>query len=259
MASAPPRVSSDFLGPLLLGLAFLVLTAQAAYAQRTTDTTAAPAAVQQAISKSVESWLQGRFKVDGVRRTAMPGIYEVRLGTDLIYVDEKASHAIVEGQMIDLKTGKNLTALRLDEITAIDFSKLPVELALKTVIGNGSRQIAVFEDPYCSFCRRFRGTLMTLENVTIYTFFYPILRPESTTVSRNAWCAKDRQAAWDDWMLSGKEPPNASASCDFPKDKILALGKSLNVQATPMSFVTSGKRLQGAVSKEVIEAAFTGR
>lgn len=259
MASAPPRVSSDFLGPLLLSLAFLVLTAQAAYAQRTTDTTAAPAAVQQAISKSVESWLQGRFKVDGVRRTAMPGIYEVRLGTDLIYVDEKASHAIVEGQMIDLKTGKNLTALRLDEITAIDFSKLPVELALKTVIGNGSRQIAVFEDPYCSFCRRFRGTLMTLENVTIYTFFYPILRPESTTVSRNAWCAKDRQAAWDDWMLSGKEPPNASASCDFPKDKILALGKSLNVQATPMSFVTSGKRLQGAVSKEVIEAAFTGR
>lgn len=259
MASAPPRVPTDSLRPLLLGLAFLVLTAQAAYAQRTTDTTAAPAAVQQAISKSVESWLQGRFKVDGVRRTAMPGIYEVRLGTDLIYVDEKASHAIVEGQMIDLKTGKNLTALRLDEITAIDFSKLPVELALKTVIGNGSRQIAVFEDPYCSFCRRFRGTLMTLENVTIYTFFYPILRPESTTVSRNAWCAKDRQAAWDDWMLSGKEPPNASASCDFPKDKILALGKSLNVQATPMSFVTSGKRLQGAVSKEVIEAAFTGR
>lgn len=259
MASAPPRVPTDSLRPLLLGLAFLVLTAQAAYAQRTTDTTAAPAAVQQAISKSVESWLQGRFKVDGVRRTAMPGIYEVRLGTDLIYVDEKASHAIVEGQMIDLKTGKNLTALRLDEITAIDFSKLPVELALKTVIGNGSRQIAVFEDPYCSFCRRFRGTLMTLENVTIYTFFYPILRPESTTVSRNAWCAIDRQAAWDDWMLSGKEPPNASASCDFPKDKILALGKSLNVQATPMSFVTSGKRLQGAVSKEVIEAAFTGR
>jgi thiol:disulfide interchange protein DsbC len=259
MAAALPLALTQFVRPLLLGLAVLIITAQAAYAQRATDTAAAPPAVQQTITKVVESWLQGRFKVDGVRRTAMPGIYEVRLGTDLIYVDEKASHAIVEGQMIDLKTGKNLTALRLDEITAIDFAKLPVELALKTVIGNGSRQIAVFEDPYCSFCRRFRGTLMTLENVTIYTFFYPILRPESTTVSRNAWCAKDRQAAWDDWMLSGKEPPNASASCDFPKDKILALGKSLNVQATPMSFVTNGKRLQGAVSKEAIEAAFAGR
>lgn len=258
MASVSAPALTPIFRLLLAGLVFLIVATQAAYAQRTSEA-AAPPAVQQAISKAVESWLQGRFKVDGVRRTAMPGIYEVRLGTDLIYVDEKASHAIVEGQMIDLKTGKNLTALRLDEITAIDFAKLPVELALKTVIGNGSRQIAVFEDPYCSFCRRFRGTLMTLENVTIYTFFYPILRAESTTVSRNAWCAKDRQAAWDDWMLSGKEPPNASATCDFPKDKILALGKSLNVQATPMSFVSNGKRLQGAVSKEAIEAAFAGR
>lgn len=242
---------------LLLALPFAFHTHKA-HAQRAAEG-AVPAAVQQTISRGVEAWLQGRFKVDGVRRTPMPGIYEVRIGTDLIYVDEKAGHAIVEGQMIDLRTSKNLTAARLDEITAIDFSRLPTELAMKTVIGNGSRQIAVFEDPYCSFCRRFRGTLMSMENVTIYTFFYPILRPESTTVSRNAWCAKDRQAAWDDWMLSGKEPQTAPAACDFPKDKILALGKSLNVQATPMSFVANGKRLQGAVSKEALEAALSGR
>lgn len=236
----------------------LLLASGAVFAQRANEGPVPPG-VQQAISKAVEGWLQGRFKVDGVRRTPMPGVYEVRIGTDLIYVDEKAGFAIVEGQMIDLRTSKNLTAARLEEISAIDFTKLPTELAMKTVIGNGSRQIAVFEDPYCSFCRRFRNTLMSLENVTIYTFFYPILRPESTTVSRNAWCAKDRQAAWDDWMLSGKEPAAASAQCDFPKDKILALGRSLNVQATPMSFVTSGKRLQGAVSKEAVEAALAGR
>lgn len=246
-----------------IGLMFFLLTlwvATHAQAQRAADSAeAAPAAISQQISKAVEAWLQGRFKVDSVRRTPMPGIFEVRLGTDLIYVDEKAGFAIVEGQMIALKTGKNLTAARLEEITAIDFSRLPFDLAMKTVIGNGSRQIAVFEDPYCSFCRRFRGTLMSLENVTIYTFFYPILRPESTTISRNAWCAKDRQAAWDDWMLAGKEPAAVATSCDFPKDKILALGKSLNVQATPMSFVPSGRRLQGAVSKEAVESALAGR
>lgn len=246
-------------GLLFMAMAWgLLLTSESVLAQRANETAVAPS-VQQAITKGVEGWLQGRFKVDGVRRTPMPGVYEVRIGTDLIYVDEKAGFAIVEGQMIDLRTSKNLTAARLEEISVIDFTKLPMELALKTVIGNGSRQIAVFEDPYCSFCRRFRNTLMSLENVTIYTFFYPILRPESTTVSRNAWCAKDRQAAWDDWMLSGKEPAAASPQCDFPKDKILALGRSLNVQATPMSFVSSGKRLQGAVSKDAVEAAFAGR
>jgi thiol:disulfide interchange protein DsbC len=86
--------------------------------------------------------------------------------------------------------------------------------------------------------------------VTIYTFFYPILRPESVTVSRNAWCAKDRQQAWDDWMLSGKEPGTAQEPCNYPQDKIMELGRA------PTSFVSSGKRLQGALGKEAIEASF---
>ncbi len=215
--------------------------------------------VRQAINQSVEQWLGGRFKVTAVSATPMAGIYEVQIGQDLFYVNEKASFAIVEGQMIELKTGKNLTAARLEEISRIDFKTLPLDLAMKTVLGDGGkgkRNIAVFEDPYCSFCRRFRATLMDLENVTIYTFFYPILRPESVTVSRNAWCAKDRQQAWDDWMLSGKEPATAQEPCNYPQNKIMELGRMLNVQATPTSFVSSGKRLQGALGKEAIEASF---
>jgi thiol:disulfide interchange protein DsbC len=218
---------------------------------------ASPAVAKQ-VKAAVEGWLKGRFKVDTVSKTSMPGIVEVKIGNDLVYVDEKATHVIVEGQMVDLKTGLNLTAARMDDIQRIDFAKLPLDLAMKSVKGDGGkgkRTIAVFEDPYCSFCRKFRQTLMTLDNVTIYTYFYPILRAESTTVSRNAWCAKDRQNAWDDWMLLGKEPPTAGKDCNFPKDKIVALGQQLGVQATPTSFVVNGKRLQGALSKEQIEAA----
>jgi thiol:disulfide interchange protein DsbC len=189
----------------------------------------------------------------------MAGIYEVQIGQDLFYIDEKAGFAIVEGQMIELKSGKNFTAARLEEVSRIDFNTLPLELAMKTVLGDGGkgkRSIAVFEDPYCSFCRRFRATLMDLDNATIYTFFYPILRPESVTVSRNAWCAKDRQQAWDDWMLSGKEPAAATEPCNYPQGKIVELGRRLNVQATPTSFASSGKRLQGALGKEAVEASF---
>ena len=222
------------------------------------DPQPASAAVSKQVKAAVEGWLKGRFKVDAVNKTSMPGIVEVQIGNDLVYVDEKGTHVIVEGQMVDLKTGLNLTAARMDDIQRIDFSKLPLELAMRSVKGDGGkgkRTIAVFEDPYCSFCRKFRQTLMTLDNVTIYTYFYPILRPESTTVSRNAWCAKDRQNAWDDWMLLGKEPAAAGKDCNFPKDKIMALGQQLGVQATPTSFVVNGKRLQGALSKEQIEAA----
>ena len=247
---------------LLLSLALLAslsfgLSHSQAFAQ--SKPSAVSPNVRQAINQSVEQWLGGRFKVTAIGTTPIAGIYEVQIGQDLFYIDEKASFAIVEGQMIELKSGKNLTAARLEEVNRIDFNTLPLELAMKTVVGDGGkgkRNIAVFEDPYCSYCRRFRTTLMDLDNVTIYTFFYPILRPESVTVSRNAWCAKDRQQAWDDWMLSGKEPAAAKEPCNYPQNKIVELGKRLNVQATPTSFVSSGKRLQGALGKEAVEASF---
>ncbi|NCA17169.1 MAG: DsbC family protein [Betaproteobacteria bacterium] len=213
--------------------------------------------VAKTVKRSVEAWLKGRHKVDSVSKTPMPGIVEVRLGKDLLYADEKGGFAIVDGQMVNLKTGANLTASRMETLQAIDFSKLPLELASKVVRGDGGkgkRTIAVFEDPYCSYCRKFRNVLFEMDNITVYTFFYPILRPESTTVSANAWCAKDREAAWDDWMLANKEPPQAPAGCNFPKDKILALGQSLGVQATPTIFIQSGRRFQGALSKEQMEA-----
>jgi len=216
-------------------------------------------AVESAVKKAVETWLQNRYKVDSVLKTPMAGIVEVRIGTDLLYADEKGSFAIVEGQLVNLKTGANLTAGRMEEINKIDFAKLPLDLALKTVRGNGKRVMAVFEDPYCSFCRTYRKTLLDMNNVTIYTFFFPILRAESETVSRNAWCAKNRDEAWNDWMLFGKEPPAAPSSCKFETEKLLALGKSLGVTGTPTTFLADGRRLQGAIPKDRLEAGLSGK
>ncbi|MFZ9392178.1 MAG: DsbC family protein [Burkholderiaceae bacterium] len=213
-------------------------------------------AVETAVKGAVETWLKGRFKVDSVSRTAMPGMIEVRIGTDLIYVDEKGQFAIVEGQMINLKTGENLTAARLEEINRVDFAKLPKELAIKTVRGSGKRTLAVFEDPYCSFCRTYRKTLTELNNVTIYTYFYPTLRAESETISRNAWCAKNREEAWNDWMLFGKEPPKAAADCKFASAKLVELGRSLGVSGTPTTFLGDGRRLTGAISRDRLEQLF---
>ena len=126
---------------------------------------------------------------------------------------------------------------------------------MKTVKGNGKRVIAVFEDPYCSFCRTYRKTLLDLNNVTIYTFFYPILRAESETVAKNAWCAKNREEAWNDWMLLGKEPPKPAGTCNFQSAKIVELGRSLGVSGTPTTFLSDGRRMQGAISKDRLEKA----
>ncbi|MFM1990074.1 MAG: putative thiol:disulfide interchange protein DsbC precursor [Pseudomonadota bacterium] len=199
-----------------------------------------------AIRASVENWLQGRFKVDGLRRSPVAGIWEVQIGSDLIYVDDKGQHGFVEGQLIDLKANRNLTQERIDEITAVSFKDLPLAWAIKQVNGKGTRQVAVFEDPNCGHCRNLRRDLLNVPDVTIYTFPLPILAADSKVKAAQAWCASDRVKAWNELMLQGKVPDN-KGTCDNPVEKVAELGRKLKITGTPTLFFANGKRLPGGV------------
>ncbi len=215
---------------------------------------------QTFISQSVESWLQGRYKVDEVSETPIKEIFEVRIGNELFYVDGKAKFAILEGRMINLKSGEDLTAMRLDKILTIDFESLPLELAIKTQTGkeNGAgNTIAVFEDPYCSYCKKYRMNLEKINNLTIYTFLFPILSQDSVEISREIWCSKDNSKAWENFIIRGIKPSEILTNCKFPKERLLALGKKLGINATPTSYLVSGKRIPGAVSQELLEGEFS--
>jgi thiol:disulfide interchange protein DsbC len=197
-----------------------------------------------AIRSSVETWLEGRYKIDEIRKTPIPGMWEVRVGTDLIYVDEKAQYAFIEGSLIDIKAGRNLTHERVDELLAINWKDLPLNWAIKQVNGNGKRVLAVFEDPNCGYCRNMRRDLSKLADATIYTFTLPILAADSEIKARKAYCAPDKVKAWNDMMLTGKVPDNPG-TCDNPVAKVRELGNKLNITATPTVFFPTGKRLRG--------------
>ena len=218
---------------------------------------AVPAQAQQdpapLIKTAVEKWLKGRYPVDGVRKTPMTGMYEVQVGNDLIYVDQTARYAFVEGQMVDLKDNVNLTQARMEDLLRIDFKSLPLDLAIKQVNGNGRRVLAVFEDPNCTYCRKLRADFDRLKDVTIYTFPYPILAPDSEVKSRKAWCAKDRAGAWNAMLARGTVPDNYGR-CDNPVADVRTLGRELGIEATPTMFFPSGKRVPGAISLQQLEA-----
>jgi thiol:disulfide interchange protein DsbC len=232
------RLAALAAGTLLAVLA-LVATPQATFAQASGDATAT-------VRQGVETWLKGRYKVDEVRRTPLPNIYEVRIGNDLIYVDDKGQHAFVEGSLVDLKSGRNLTKERVDELMTINFKDLPLNLALKQTIGSGKRVIAVFEDPNCGYCKRMRADMIALKDVTIYTYPIAILSPDSETKVKKALCAGDKARAWNDLMVSGKVPDNAG-TCDNHLQKVRELAQKLGISATPTAFFANGKRLQGYV------------
>ncbi|MRW94473.1 thioredoxin fold domain-containing protein [Duganella sp. FT80W] len=211
----------------------------------------------EAIKKLIEPRLGTNVKVDSITATPYSGLYEVRIGTDILYTDKTATY-LINGHIFNLSTGADLTRDRIDEITKIKFSDLPLDKAIKTVKGDGSRVIAVFEDPNCGYCKRLRQTtLKETDNVTIYTFMYNILSDDSFVKSKNIWCSPDRSKAWDDWMVSGKAAPVAAANCEAPNDQVLALGRKLGVAGTPAIFFADGSRIPGAIDHKALEDKFT--
>jgi thiol:disulfide interchange protein DsbC len=213
-----------------------------------------PAQVEANIKKAIEPRIGPGVKIDSVKETPYAGLYEVRAAGDILYTDKKGEYLII-GHVYNAKTAQDLTKDRLDEINKIKFSDLPFDSALKLVKGDGKRVIAVFEDPNCGYCKRFRQTtLKEIDNITVYTFMYNILSEDSFTKSKNIWCAPDRNKAWDDWMVSGKPAPVAPAACNSPNDKVLELGQKLRIQGTPAIFFTDGSRIPGAIDTKGLEA-----
>ena len=203
------------------------------------------------IRKALAERIPQMEKIDEVRATAMPGLYEVRIGTDLFYSDAKGNY-LIQGELLDTKARRNLTEDRINKLTAVDFSALPLKDAVTIVRGDGKRKLAVFEDPNCGYCKRFERDLQNVDNVTVYLFLYPILSPDSAEKSRNIWCAKDKATTWHDFMLRDKAPN--TASCDTSAlQRNLAFGKKYKITGTPTLIFANGARAPGAISAQDVE------
>ncbi len=215
---------------------------------------AAPALAQEAvIRKNLAERLPNFPKIDEVTKSPIPGLYEVRIGAEIFYTDEQGNH-IIDGSLIDTRSRTNLTQERIDKLTAIDFAKLPFKDAIVWKSGNGERRMAVFADPNCGYCKRFERDLNEVKNVTVYTFLYPILGPDSIEKSRNIWCAKDRTAAWRDWMLEGTTPGKAMGQCDTGAlQRNAEFGRKYRINGTPAIVFEDGKRSPGAMNTAQIE------
>ncbi|MDB5761215.1 MAG: DsbC family protein [Herminiimonas sp.] len=220
-----------------------------------TATTFGETAQEATIKKLIEPRLGDGASVDSVTKTPYAGLFEVRVGGDIFYTDAQAKYLFV-GRVLDAKTSQDYTRARIDDINKIKFADLPFDSALKMVKGNGKRVIAVFEDPNCGYCKRFRHTLQEMDNVTVYTFMYNILAEDSAVKSKNIWCTADRAKAWDEWMLNGKAAAVAPGNCATPNDKIFELGRKLKITGTPTIFFTDGTRIPGAIDAKELEGKF---
>jgi len=212
---------------------------------------AATSASEEAIRKAVEAMLGSEVKVEGITKTGILGLYEIRLATEegvkIIYTDEGANYYFL-GNIVDNKTQTDLTEARLRRLNAIRFADLPLAQAFKIVRGKGSRPLAYFSDPRCSFCKRFEQELAKLDDVAVHVFLLPVIAPDSAAISKAVWCAPDRSKSWLDLMLNGVAPPPARANCEAPLDKNIALSQKYRINGTPTLVFADGQRVAGMMS-----------
>ena len=226
-----------------LAIACLALAISPVFAQEAT------------IRKSLTERLPNLPKIDEISKTPMNGLYEVRMGNDVMYSDAEGSF-VIQGTLIDVKQRRNLTEERVEKLSAIAFDQLPLKNAFTQVRGNGKRKLVVFADPNCGYCKRFEKDLQKLDNVTIHHLLYPILGEDSKAKSRNIWCAKDKAKTWNDWMINNTTPANAN--CDTAAlEANVEFGKKYRITGTPTLFFADGTRVPGAVPLAQVEKLLT--
>lgn len=211
-------------------LLLLLLSISFAHAAETDKTAAA---IKEAMKNNYEQLIG---PVEQVNKSPIPGLYEVVTGDHIFYTDENALY-LIDGSLIDLKARRNLTEARSRQLFAVEFDKLPLDLAVKKVKGDGSRKMAYFTDPNCGYCKKLEQELQSINNVTLYLFLYPIFEGSAEKVHA-VWCSNDKVKAWDNLMLNGVQP--AAGKCDIPTAKVMALGKKLRVNGTPALIFANG-------------------
>lgn len=233
-------------------LAALMLAALLPAAPLVSQARAGDSEIRQAVTT-----LAPGAQVKSIAKTALPGIMEVVIdganGPMVVYADDKGLNLLV-GDLLDVKSRRNLTRERMDQLTAVSWDSLPLQNAIKIVKGAGKRKLAVFSDPDCPYCKKAEFELAKLDNVSIYIFPYPLpMHPDAERKAKLVWCSKDRAQAWQDLLLKGKLPAG-KADCANPVDENLALGQKLRIDGTPAMIFANGKRVPGYRPAEQLEA-----
>ena len=216
------------------------------------------AAQESTIRKNLAERIPALSQIDEISKTPMPGLFEVRVGTAVLYTDAEGNF-LLHGSLLDARNGRNLTEERVNKLLAVDFKTLELKNAITMVRGNGKRKLAVFEDPNCGYCKRFEKDLQKVDNVTVHLFLIPILGEDSVNKSRQIWCAADRAKSWNDWMLRDVAPKGKAICNTEALTANLEFANKHRITGTPTLIFEDGSRVPGAIGAVQLEERLARR
>ena len=199
-----------------------------------------------ALSARLEVLAPG-MKPDHVTETALPGMYEVRFGTIIVYLSDDGRY-MLRGDLIDLHAGRNVTeatrwSMRAESVGALGEASMIV-FAPEAV----KHTVTVFTDVDCPYCARMHQQMADYNRLGIgirYTAF-PRAGVGSPTFDKmvSVWCAEDQRAAMTD-AKAGIAIDRAR--CDDPVREHYEAGQAIGVTGTPAIILESGELIPGYV------------
>lgn len=210
---------------------------------------------QDITSDNLLTRLQSKYpktRFTAVNASPLAGIYEVVMGKNIAYTDAKGDFFLF-GHVMDMANQRDITADRKKTLQRIDFNALPADSAITYVQGNGRRQMAVFSDPDCPYCRQLEVELAKLDNVTIHLYPYPLdgLHPDAMKKAVSVWCSKERAKAWRELLIHHIQP--AGGVCDNPVAMNRQLAEKLGIFGTPTIISADGRQTSGALKASELD------
>ena len=221
--------------PALLLLAPVVL-----YSAETVDTEADIAGLKEKYAK-----------VDEVRVTPVAGLYELRFGYRLAYVDASGRFGFLgSGDLQDVSSGDNLSEQRRVEIRRELMENLDEWDTLDFLPEDTEHELLVFTDVDCGYCRRLHQQMVDYHRLGIGVRYvaFPRAGPGSDTwtTMQSIWCADDRPAALTKAKAGGF---TTNQACDSPSvERQYELGRVIGLTGTPALLTSSGRLIPGYVA-----------
>jgi thiol:disulfide interchange protein DsbC len=185
-------------------------------------------------------------KPEAIRPSQIPGLYEVRSGTEVGYVSIDGRY-YVDGDVFDMQTRDNLTErVRQQGRLALLAQVSDADAIVFAPRGAVRHTLTVFTDIDCAYCRRMHQEMVELNRLGIRVRYlmYPRSGPDTASWNKAVavWCSADRRDA----LTRAKRGESLKAPrCETPVAEHYALGRELGIRGTPGIITDQGEYVAG--------------
>lgn len=186
-------------------------------------------------------------EVTSLSPSPLPGLYEVVVDMDVVYVTADGRY-LIQGSIIDLETRDNLTAPVAAKAKSAAMESVGEENMVIFEPKEVKHTVTIFTDIDCGYCRKLHAQMdeYNQQGIRIRYLFYPRAGEGSASFRKAVavWCADDRNQAMT-LAKAGKKV--AQKECENPVAEQYELGKRMGVTGTPSLVLDDGEMLPGYI------------